>query len=152
MSYRFFKFMFATFLVVYFIGGLMARNTSKREVFPFFSWFLFDEVSNERWDFTIKIISHGDNTYNPPLEFSQTTQLFETIHQSATQYFYIIQVLGDAILGKEKDKIKENREKLEKIFLNMPTKYEVFHIKYNPILYWKTGEVKESKLIATFEI
>jgi hypothetical protein len=151
MPYRFLKYFFAIFIAVYFIGGLYTRNTRAGEAYPFYSWFLFDQVPNEKNDFTIRIVSYGGKTYNPPLEFSETREIFQTINQSATQYLYIVQDLGYAIIGQKQEQILTDRERLEKIFLGTPARYEVLQVRYDPVQYWKTGEYKELKVIATYE-
>lgn len=150
MSYRFLKFFFAVALVIYFAGGL-ATSGYQKEVYPFFSWFLFDQVPNEKQDFTMRIISYGGQEYDPPLEFSQASHIFQSINQSATQYFYVIQDLGYGILNKNDSQAQNARERLEKIFLGAPAKYEILQVRYDPVQYWKTGEFIEAKLMATYE-
>ncbi|MEX2090534.1 MAG: hypothetical protein WD989_00140 [Candidatus Paceibacterota bacterium] len=151
MSYRFLKYFFAIILLVYFVGGLASRNSAKGELYPFFSWFLFDQVPNEKQNFTMRIISHGGQRHEPPLEFSQATDIFRTINQSATQYFYVIQDLGYGILNGNDRQIENARERLEKIFLGMPATYEILQVRYDPVQYWRTKEFKELKIIGVYE-
>ena len=149
VSYRTLKAVSLTSLVIYFIVG---ASVFSKEIYPFFSWSLFDRVPNHVRGFTIRIHKLGDSVYNPPLPFHKAQRLITRPGGgSATAYYNTVQDLGNSILKNNYKLIKKNRFKLEQAFRVAPFEYEIILVEYDPVEFWKTGEYTEEKVIAIFQ-
>ena len=151
MAYRTQKFLLLAAFTAYFFIGMFSQTIPGGEVYPFFSWSLFSTIPNERAVYTMEINRIGDIVYNPPLPFSETKFLFDTIHQAPTEYTTFISKLGLALDKDDEQNIDLYRAKLERIFPETAYSYTVFRVEYNPVEHWKSGTYTLQRALGTFD-
>lgn len=142
MSYNTLKVFVLGFLLVYFAGGLFTRRFPKEEVYPFFSWSLFDRMPNSHITYTIRVHRYSQERFNPPKFFADAAYMFSGTDNSPSRYDVIIQDLGESLERKDADEILTNRKRLE-VHMNDDVEYEVIKVTYNPLKFWKDREVTE---------
>ena len=139
----------AMYLLFYFAAGLVARGISGQEIFPFFSWFLFDKVPNIKHKYMVRITNYKNEELKHPKFFSDAGGIVKDPHS----------VVADSLIGyfatsyiKKQDEVEGDKLRLlfEKNFLETDTDYELVRIKYNPLVRWKTGKIIEVKKLETF--
>jgi hypothetical protein len=127
--------------------ALVTRKISYGEQYPFFSWFLFAKIPNPQSTLTMRMLSYGDTTYDPPLPFDKTSFIFRAVGQYSTQYLPVIRSFGGAIEKGEDTSLY--RKRLENIFLK-PARYQIVRIQYDPVDYWRSRAIKKEVLLGTF--
>jgi protoporphyrinogen oxidase len=156
MSYRFLKY-FALIISALYCSVAVYTNTiypgsvNTKELYPFFSWFLFAYIPNPSADYTIELISFDKETYPNPLPFKEMRFIFKEIKSGSSEYTHIIRLLGSAVIRHDEEAVKMFRQKLEKIFLDSPATYEIFTTYTDPVSLWKTGVYREKRSLRVFE-
>ena len=152
MTYAASKRIVVGFLLVYLLGGLLARSATnyQDEYYPFFSWFLFYRIpARDYSNFAVRILAAGGTTYDPPLMFENASGVYET-RTDLSIYHNFIQSLAQAVRNKRSSQIETFRNQLEAHFLRRPVMYEVDEVRYNPVERWQTGTVHTITPLATF--
>lgn len=153
-SYERMKYCVAASLVLYCVIGigikLFTNGAYKGEIYPFFSWFLFAEIPKEHYEYRMEMLSLGDVTYDPPLPFSETRDIFLDLGRSPTEYIPLIQELGTAVVQEQGDQIAVSRARVETMFSGASGEYRILRVLYDPLRYWNTGQYVSEEEIARF--
>lgn len=147
--YQALKLFLVAFLGMYFAIGIAASTVLKSflvhdEIYPVFSWFLFDKVPKERNVFGLRLHQVGEAEISPPLLFQEAEIWVSNPHSITAQT--LIQRLGRARLGHSREDVVSIRRMLEKGFLPPDTRYELVRIRYHPLKRWRTGEMQIESL------
>lgn len=154
MQYETLKVIAILSLIVYFLGGIatnpypiFGEQMYRRELYPFFSWFLFAEIPNPRPTTSMQLLSYGGTTYDQPLPFEKTGFLFEAIGQYPTQYLPIIRAFAREL--ERSGNVEPHRSALEKLFKE-DASYRIVRLEYDQVAYWKTGSTTRTEVLGTF--
>jgi len=133
-------------LIGYCIIGITSKYTcSKKEMFPFFSWFLFSKVPSQTIT-SYRIVLHTFNgeVFDPPQLFTKTSS--DKVAVKSAKAWHVIQRMGKAYEMQEEEKFDELKILFEDHFLNKKaSSYELVRQRYNLIEKWKTGkQIQES--------
>lgn len=154
-------------LTSYFLGGIVMglqtqilqlmshyhlnSYSNSEEIFPVFSWFLFDRVPNNIQKFNIIIYEYNGKIFNPPVPWKKVFKKVSgaRLHQARI----LIKRMGDAHTVGNLDEFNTSRQLFEKIVLdNKNTEYEIIQEVYNPLEKWKLGDSKNKiKSIGVFK-
>ena len=135
----------ALLLGFYFLIGIALGFSGKRqEIFPIFSWFLFDKVPNTVTRYNIMIHQYQGKDFNPAITLSQGSSFI--VGNQEIKARVLIQQLGKAHARGDKNEFSRLRNILETNFFKETTKYELILETYQPIQRWKTGEVKRQSI------
>jgi len=155
VSYPKLKIIAVTFLLTYFSIGMNNEYVDPKiyrtgiEWYPVFSWDLFSWVPNERSEYHMEIIQIGGITYNPPLAFRDTEEMFIDLGTSPTEYTPTIFKLGEAII-RDTSKIAEHSDYLASVFAGQRYRYRIYAVTFNPVDYWKHGTYIDKVFIGEF--
>jgi hypothetical protein len=152
-GYNKLKVLIFAFLVVYFVGGLSTEvflKGKQKEFIPFFSWFLFDYVPNEKRvnKYSVRISEYANKKINPPILYENAYGIVDTPQSPKARE--LILRLGKSLERGNKIESQRLRQLLEQIYLPRPVRYEIVIVTYQPLLRFESGEY-ETKKIAEFE-
>lgn len=85
------------------------------------------------------------------MPFSEMKTLFDSIHQSPTEYLVPIRFLARAYEKGEAEKVQSYRRKLETIFPEGEFRYDLVRVRYDPVSYWRSRIYAETETLTTFE-
>ena len=133
------KFILA-FFILYFVGGLATEvfpAWQDKSMIPFYSWFLFDRVPNDRSTSALRILEYRGTIVEPPLLFQEAKGVVKEPRSPKARE--LISKMTKSIRKNQKEETGHLRESLEQSFLPGCLRYEIVMIKYDPIERWKTG-------------
>lgn len=139
-NYTILKTFVLAFFIVYFVGGLATEILppwKDKSMIPFYSWFLFDKVPNERHIPSLRILEYEGNSVEPPLLFAEAKGVVKEPRSPKARE--LIGALGRSIWKNQEEESRRLREFLEQSFLPLCVRYEIVMIEYDPIERWKTG-------------
>lgn len=130
------------FLVAYLVLGQAShwapvKWMPHREVFPFFSWYLFVDVPGDRTDFGLRIHESGEQSFDPPVYFEDAEGVVSQPHSIAAHV--VVLRLGKAIEAQDDATVEELRGLLEKRYLPERVRYGIVKRRFDPLERWKTG-------------
>jgi hypothetical protein len=133
-------------IVSYFIIGISTEvifAEHGRAMPPFFSWFLFKHVPNEKYSTmsTIRILSARGRTFSPPMLYGKAYGIVKDPNSGKSRLL-ITQLANNLEVGNESE-AEKLRKGFEENFLLKPTHYEVVHLKFNPLDFYKEGKIHE---------
>lgn len=140
------------FLVLYAAIGLGARflSTETEDVYPFFSWFLFERVPPRvQTDMEVLVHAVGKDPFPSPLPFREVVALHNPARSKAW-YYTTIQQLGNALEKKRADEAALLRKTFEETFIHKPVTYEVVQQTYNPIDRFLYHRIIEQRSLGVF--
>ncbi len=153
MSYGFLKKILIGTLFVYFSIGLGAQHllTEDQKVYPFFSWYLFYEVpSRIQSDYVVYFTAVEGEELEKRTAFIDDT-LFHNINtHTTTDYYLMIQRLGNAIESANKKKIESEKRAFEENFTQPSVTYVIARRTIDPISYWLDKDVISEEDVAVF--
>jgi hypothetical protein len=135
--YRITKLWLSSFLAVYFVVGLLTEIYPGREVFPFFSWFLFTLAPQAGEQYALVLREVNGTMIDPPRLYQETDDLVPNVQSD--KMAELIQRLGAAIEQGETAKERQFRELLEANYLFPNTRYDIMRIDFDPLVRWRTG-------------
>lgn len=136
---------------MYVVVGVWGVWLSGDEIYPVFSWRLFDHIPNTQVDYTVRIHQYGNTVVDPPVWFADSSGVFSSIDLSPPGYVILFRALGQSIeekLGEET--VRMARRELEQHFVVTPVVYELVKIIYNPIDFWQDRIVEHEFSLGTF--
>lgn len=137
-DYKRLKIFIGGFLIVYFVVGFFTRYIPKGEIFPFFSWRLFQSIPNTIVEYGVMISIYNGKPFQPPRLFQDAKGIIP--QSDSINAREIIQNLGRAHAKNQIEKRENLRKLFEKNFLKLPARYQLIRMRYNPIQKWKSGE------------
>ena len=138
LSYNRLKIFIGGFLIVYFVIGFLTRYIPKGEVFPFFSWKLFDSIPNTSTEYGVLVSIYNGKSFQPPRLFKDAKGIIP--QYDSIQARNIIQNMGKAHVKAQIEERERLRRLFEKNFLKLPARYQLIRMRYNPLQRWKNGE------------
>jgi hypothetical protein len=149
--YRITKLWLSTFLAVYFVIGLITEVYPGREVFPFFSWFLFTLAPQAGERYALILHEVNGTVVDPPRIYQDADGLVPNVQSD--KMAELIQRLGAAIEQGETGQERQFRQLLEANYLFPNTRYDIVRIDFDPVVRWKTGRytIKPLKTAASKE-
>jgi len=122
------------------------------EFFPFFSWSLFSDTSNERIDFTIRLESVDDKPLASPRLYYDMRETFIHARQRDVLLQKTVYRLVVAIRAQDEETISRMRRLIEDRYMAdiKSAEYDVARLTYNPITRLRTGEFKDISVLATY--
>lgn len=135
------------FIVAYFFLGMLSLATPQREIFPFFSWFLFPFTPNPGSSYHLLILEYGGKTVDPPLYHRELP--FQTRNIADIDLYTTVQRLGKALDSGDQKRVEKLTILIEEKFLTLPVRYHVMQITSDPVEEFLTGQ-REDRFIATF--
>lgn len=141
------------FLIFYFVAGLSTEiflPGKEKNLPPFFSWFLFDRVPNDKnlTEYKVRILEYNNKALNPPVFFDQAHGIID--NPQSPKMRILIQRLGQSMERKSEDESLRLRRLLEQVYLPQNLRYEIVIVTYDPILRFKTGQF-EIKILGEFK-
>lgn len=148
--YRRCQIIILAFFCLSIVVGITGTFTSRREIFPLFSWFLFSLVPGKSTGYDILIKEVQGRPVTPALPYRQATQFFSSGH--SVVIYRAIQELGKAVKENDEDAVKVLRTSIEKFFYMKPVQYDLVKIHFqNPLQRWRTQEQPlQSQLVKSF--
>jgi hypothetical protein len=142
-----------TLLVLYILAtpvlGIIGLATSPhKEIYPFFSWFLFALTPGHKTSYQIQIHATRDATLPTPLPYTQAKGYVPTPHAITVRE--LTQRLAKAIEKGDLDAQNTARSLLERHHLYPGTTYSIHRTEYDPLLVWQGKQEPITELIATF--
>lgn len=121
-----------------------------RELFPFFTWSLFSQVSNARKEYHIAVIALDGQPLDPPVDM-RTIDVFPSFSDSRSVGYKALQNLGKS-LSKGADDSDIIRERFAaRFFGRHDVDYQINRHVYNPLRRWHEGPSSDAiKLIGNF--
>jgi hypothetical protein len=150
MTYNVLRWGLFLLLGIYAIVGVTTDSLPQREVYPFFSWRLFDEIPQTQRHYSIRILAYNGRAFEPPVWLSDAARTVASELVLTPAYHLIVQRLGEAIARGDTAGVSAQRRNLERIF-EKPARYEVVHIMFNPLAFFRTREVMDLQLLESFE-
>jgi hypothetical protein len=135
-----------TALTAQFVIGLGGTLTSRREIFPFASWFLFSLVPFQSSDYDLLI--HPPEDSGSPLPLSKAGKFVSSSHSIVA--FNLIQQLGHAVEKHDRDLVGRLRQQIEARFRVPGIRYDLVRVRYAPIPRWTSGAVVSQEPLGTF--
>ncbi len=128
------------FLICYYVVGLLSGITPKREIFPFFSWFLFALTPNQQAEYGLRLTTYAGEKLDPPIDFRAAGD--RIVRGTDIAFYRAVQKFGRAYANGDEAGLKRWRSHLESNHMRMPCHYELIHSSYHPIERWKTGAIR----------
>ena len=122
------------------IGG--PRTHPSKELFPFFTWSLFSWVPDTRHLYVVEVMRIDGNALLPPKDLREIAAFDgeSTLAYKATQE-----------LGRSRGRNESLRQTFEARYLkNRDVEYRLVRKTYNPLERWRSGEARETEVIAEF--
>lgn len=153
MGYALEKKVVVIMLIIFSLISLSLPESSRymKEFYPFFGWDLFDAIPVPRDRYELFLISYGDSKFNPPLNYSEASEIFKSKSGFPTQYYNLVQDFGKAITSRNKEAEKIVRKKIEDVFYPQPFEYEIRIVNFDQLEYWKTKKYKNETVVGVFK-
>lgn len=153
-EYNKLKFIVLFVIVFYFFAGLSTEiflSGREKDFPPFFSWFLFDTVPNEKYTtkYTLLIVDVNGKLFNPPVFYNQAKGIVK--EPDSPKARDLIRYLATSLVRNDSESIERYRKLLEQIYLPRNTHYEVVAADYNPIVLFKTGKYEKIEKLEEFK-
>ena len=129
-SYRRLRLFAVTLLVVEFVVGMGGWLTSRHEVFPFASWFLFTLVPHRTTEYDLEFRAANDRPLDPPVRFSRASGL--TYQPHSITAFNLIQSLGVALEHGDARQSGTLRAQVDLLCYSGRLRYDVVKVTYDP--------------------
>ena len=122
----------AVVLAAVFVGGLVGLATERREVFPFFHWFLFSEVPGKRVLFEVALVEVGPDGV-------EQYQRWENIRLRGKRLDggRVVQALGRAVQRGDTRDAAARRALLESVYLPGGGDYALLRKEEDPLERWR---------------
>lgn len=125
------------FLAGYFVLGLATLALPRGEVFPCYSWFLFELVPGRESQYAVRLREvHGQKLAEPVL-FQDAEDFVAEPHNVMMRD--LVQQLGAEVEKGRMDEQVRLRRVMEKDYLPTPCRYELVVLTYEPLIRWRTG-------------
>lgn len=126
---------------------LGATNYNSSEIFPFFSWRLFDTVPNTQVNYGLRILRYNNNKIITP-EYLFESKNFSHSEKSVSN-LVLIQKLGRSVKNRSLNE-KYSLIIWDVIFKRKDVEFEVVSRTYDPLTKWETGKYNEEKVIKKY--
>jgi len=122
-----------------------------KEIFPLYSWSLFQRIPNTISDYAIRVLRVGSEEMQPPPYFEDSRYWFDK--NSSSLGYFNIQKLGTAISRGDSDRAARIRRFLERRYFGGVgrVRYEVVRRSFDPVKRWRYGRFKSTQRVAVFE-
>jgi hypothetical protein len=152
-SYKSLKKIILLVLLFYFSAGLSTEifmNGKEKDFPPFFSWFLFERVPNEKYStkYVVNITQIGGEQFNPPVLYGDAKGIVN--EPASPKARDLIRFIGLNLNRGSTNESEKLRKYLERVYLPRSTKYEILLITYNPLTYFKTGKIEKSRKLGEY--
>lgn len=137
-------------LFIYLVGGIATKFT--HEVFPFFHWALFANVTPIVERYELRVVSIYDQIYDTPIALSELPAFREKMLSTPDIYDSLKAVnrLGSS-LRKNHLRAERLREMLERNYLpEERIRYQIVKVSYKPVERYLTGNIISQRVAATF--
>lgn len=128
--------------------GLLAALRPGFEVFPFFSWFLFPIVPSTEPRYELVVEQLEGRGFEPAVNVMTLGWVRDP---KAMDLWSNTQRLGTSLERGEADGVRLMRTVLEGNYLCPPSRYRVERVVMDPMERWQTAQVRERKVLATFD-
>lgn len=122
----------AGFLFLVFALGLASLATPKREIFPFFSWFLFSEIPYQEDIYYLVIYRQAGVAGALPVEADEGVMIGDRIKAGR-----VIKTLALAAASEDTQTIRTQKIILESRYLAKVESYAVWVREQDPLEQWK---------------
>ncbi|MBI5613361.1 hypothetical protein HY947_00380 [Candidatus Gottesmanbacteria bacterium] len=140
MTYQMTRTFLLFLLIVYAILGFLSRFSRGHELYPFFSWKLFDTVPNVRNEFLIKITSLGEKIISPPVYYLDRKEFISPFSSSASLVQRKINALVRAYRNKNAQDFEQGKRAIENSF-TLPISYDVVETRFIPLEFLKNRSI-----------
>jgi hypothetical protein len=123
------------FIFFYFLAGVVLGFAGAKQIFPFFSWNLFGDIPNERYEYSAILITYNGIPVSPPKLFQQGEDIISE-HDSSTARRNL-QNFGSAYERGDMEGANKFRKLFEENYLKAPAKYRLVKLIYDPIERWR---------------
>jgi hypothetical protein len=131
------------------ILGIIGLITSPhKEIYPFFSWFLFALTPGQKIDYRIQIQSTRHTPLPTPLPYTEAHGHVPTPHAITVRE--LTRRIAQAYLNNDPATLAKARALLERHHLYPGTTYTIERISYDPLLLWQKKQVPITDPIVTF--
>jgi hypothetical protein len=134
--------------MAYAILGFLSRFHRRHELYPFFSWKLFDTVPNVRTEYLIKITSLGNAPIFPSQYYLDRKDSISPFSSSASLVQRKIADLVRSYKEGNKESIAQAKRAIANSFI-VPISYEVVETKFIPLEFLKNRSVIYEKILFT---
>lgn len=147
-SYCRLKITLAGFFLAYLALALSGLPNRDKEIFPFYSWFLFAAVPHAGNHYEVRILKNGGQSFNPPIPYAQAANI--AIFPQAITAYQFIQKMGRSYDRGDSAEFAELAGLFQRDFLIGATTYQLLRIYYDPIERWH-GKEALTEVLQTIE-
>jgi hypothetical protein len=147
--YRWMKMGLVAWLVLYAVVGVAAERLPAQEVYPFFSWRLFDEIPNQLTYYTIRITMYDGRKLPEPVWFADAGDMLRENNIYSAGYHHLANRIGLVFEGGDLTEVASLREDLEAAF-SRPISYDLVYITIDPLAFMRTREVIDMRYVTSF--
>lgn len=140
-------------MLAYVLIALIGTQVRGRELFPFFNWSLFSTTSNPRSDTVLIVRSANGVEFDEPRLFYSMGDTFSAAATRTSRVAKALDVWAGAIRRKDADAESKMRRLVEGTYLReaKALEYDLARITYDPIERLETGEISQTKILASYE-
>jgi len=139
----------AGFLLFYLVMAMVGSATSpNKEIFPFFSWFLFSAVPNTGYHYNVEILEHDRQTFSPAIAYNAADGI--VLRPRDITAYQFIQKMGRTYDSGDKAAFEILSHEFQRNFLRGSNTYQLIKVYYNPVEAWH-GKSGEPKVLETFK-
>jgi hypothetical protein len=147
-SYCRLKITLAGFFLIYLVLAFSGLLTQNKEIFPFYTWFLFAAVPNAGNHYEVVILKNKGQSFTPPIPYAQAANI--AIFPQAITAYQFIQKMGRSHDKGDSTEFTELARLFQRDFLIGPTTYQLLRIYYDPIERWH-GKESQPVVLQTIE-
>ncbi len=119
--------------------GILGALTSRGEIFPLASWFLFSLVPQQVVSYDLQVRHFNGHDFDPPKPFADVAGLL--LSRPSISAYQLVQRYGVACEKKDAPGAAEALRLLSAKFSNAPLKFDVVRVSYDPLARWRTGQL-----------
>ena len=145
--------MIPVFLYIYFgIAHIGHKISDVAEIFPFFNWSLFTNVSDEKKLLEIEILAIDDEYFTKPVRYYDLKSKFPLAAAKDITHLKLLYRIYAALRTNSLEKFNALKRTLETVYLrgHRKVRYRLTLKTYNPIERWRAGRVRHVEVVGEF--
>lgn len=146
MTYKFYKVIILMLAFMVIVGGLYADHLPHHDYYPFFSWSLFSNSSNNDKSYFIRLNSYGGKEDNSVIFAGNVSKYFDI--DFLPDYYWDVQEMGRMLVEQGVDiGIYSYGSK----FKEKPVDFELIEAVYDAVELKNSGIIKDVKVVKEFK-
>ena len=139
-------------MAVYVLVATFGAQARHGEIFPFFNWSLFSDISDVRARASLEIVALDGIALPSPRPIFQLVERFPLDREAASTLSKNVQMLGRAMISHDSSEVVRLSGMIGQLLEKdgSDVVYEIAVIRYDPIDYWHNGAVHDRRVLGTF--